>query len=162
MQQKELSVTDEVSVKEKIWDYRQQADKLLREATKALAEKTHTLAISTTKGGDINYAGAANLLDMWEFYDMIVTKNLLYVLDQYDFWWDIFGKEIQPAPYHVLFGEDLKQESLKSCGVVYANISNPKLQCSIAVVGPTRLNFPQIIPVVIYFGNLLNDISKNW
>ncbi len=162
MQQKEMSVTDEVQVKEKIWDYRQHADKLLREATKALADKTHALAISTTKTGDIYYSGTANLLDMWEFYDMLVTKNLLFALDQYDFWWAIFGREIQPAPYHVLFGEDFKEEFLHSCGMVYTTVSTPKLECTIGIVGPNRLNYPLVIPMVAYFGNLIGDISKNW
>ena len=60
MRQKEMSVSDEVKVKEKIWDYRARSDKLLREATKALAEKTHTLALSTTNEGDLYTSGAAN------------------------------------------------------------------------------------------------------
>ncbi|KKS41785.1 MAG: Heat-inducible transcription repressor hrcA [Candidatus Gottesmanbacteria bacterium GW2011_GWA2_42_16] len=47
MQQKEMSVTDEVSVKQKIWDYRQKTDKLLREATKALADKTQKFTLNT-------------------------------------------------------------------------------------------------------------------
>ncbi|KKS55680.1 MAG: Heat-inducible transcription repressor hrcA [Candidatus Gottesmanbacteria bacterium GW2011_GWA1_42_26] len=106
MQQKEMSVTDEVSVKQKIWDYRQKTDKLLREATKALADKTHTLAISTTNTGDVYFAGMANLLDMLEFYDMIATKNLLLILDESDFWWSIFGKDVGEAPFHVIFGDD--------------------------------------------------------
>lgn len=162
MQQKEMSVTDEVKVKEQIWDFRAQADKLLREATKTLADKTHTLALATTNEGDIYYAGAANLLDMLEFYDMITTKNLLYVLDRFDFWWNIFGKSTDDAPFHVLFGEDLRQEYLNNCGVVYTQVQSPKMQCAIGVVGPTRLNYPYVIPIVSYFGQLLTDITREW
>lgn len=162
MKQKEMSVSDEVKVKEKIWDYRQQVDKLLREATKALAEKTHTLAITTTNEGDVYYAGAANLLDMLEFYDMVTTKSLLSVLDQFDFWWDIFGRSAHDAPFHVIFGEDLKQEYLANCGMVYTLVTTPKLECAIGIVGSARLNFPYVIPVVSYFGHLLSDISTNW
>ena len=43
MKPKDISVADEVAVKERVWDYRQEVDKLLREATKTLAEKTKTL-----------------------------------------------------------------------------------------------------------------------
>lgn len=162
MQQKEMSVSDEIKVKEKIWDYRQQVNKLLRETTKALAEKTHTLAITTTNEGDVYYAGTANLLDMLEFYDMVTTKQLLTVLDQFDFWWDIFGRSAHEAPFHVIFGEDLKQEYLANCGMVYTQVVTPKLECAIGVVGPARLNFPYVIPVVSYFGHLLSDISHSW
>ncbi|MBI4058186.1 hypothetical protein HY408_00295 [Candidatus Gottesmanbacteria bacterium] len=162
MPQKTLSVTDEVKVKEQIWDYRQQADKLLRVATKALADKTHTLALSTTSDGDMYYSGAANLLDMLEFYDMITTKHLLEVLDQFDFWWDIVSRSSTDAPFHVIFGEDLKERYLVNCGLVYTLIKTDKLNCAIGVIGPARLNFPYIIPVVSYFGNLLTDISHGW
>ena len=41
MKTKDMSVADEVAVKDKIWEYRQEVDKLLREATKTLAEKTN-------------------------------------------------------------------------------------------------------------------------
>lgn len=162
MQQKEMSVTDEVSVKEKIWDFRAKQDKLLREATKALADKTHTLAISTTYDGDVYYAGAAYLLDMLEFYDMIATKNLLLVLDQYDFWLGIFGQSVQEAPFHVIFGDDLKQNYLANCGMVYANVHTNKINCAIGIVGPARLNFPYVIPVVSYFGHLIGDMANEW
>ncbi len=162
MKQKEMSVTDEVSVKEKIWDYRQKANQLLREATKALADKTHTLAIATTKDGDVYSAGAAHLLDMLEFYDMIMTKNLLSVLDQFEFWQEIFGQSASEAPFYVLFGEELKKQYLYNCGMVYAIVHTPKLDCSIGIVGPCRLNYASVIPIVSYFGSLLSDISKDW
>jgi len=162
MQQKQMSVTDEVSVKEKIWDVRLRRDKLLREATRALADKTHTLAISTTNDGDVYYAGMANLLDMLEFYDMIATKNLLLILDESDFWWSIFGKDVGEAPFHVIFGDDLKQQFLANCGVVYANVHTPKIECAIGIVGPSRLNFPYVIPIVSYFGHLIGDITNQW
>ncbi|RJR14580.1 hypothetical protein C4579_04775 [Candidatus Microgenomates bacterium] len=162
MKQKTMSVTDEVSVKEQIWDYRQKASPLLRSAVKALADKTHTLALVTTDEGDVYYSGMANLLDMLEFYDMLVTKSLLMALDRYEFWQDIFGKETSDAPFYVLFGEELKQQELENCGLVYTTVHTPKLNCAIGVIGPSRLNFPYVIPVVSYFGNLLTEVSSNW
>ena len=39
MKLKELSVAEEVTVRQKIWDYRTEMDKMLREATKALARQ---------------------------------------------------------------------------------------------------------------------------
>lgn len=162
MKQKSMSVSDEVSVKEKIWDYRQKTSQLLREATKALAEKTHTLALSTTSDGDVYYAGMAYLLDTLEFYDMIMTKNLLTALDQYEFWASIFGHEVNEAPFYVVFGEELKEHYLQNCGMVYTTVHTPKLSCTLGIVGPSRLNYPYVIPIVSYFGTLISGISKDW
>ena len=86
MKPKDMSVAEEVAVKEMMWDHRQEIDKLLREATKTLAEKTHMLAITATNEGDLYYAGAANILAMPEFYDYQLTHDLLVTLDQFEFW----------------------------------------------------------------------------
>src|SRR3989344_45750 len=45
MKEKEITVGEEVAMKEKVWDYREQAGRFMRELTRSLAEKTGTLAI---------------------------------------------------------------------------------------------------------------------
>ena len=47
---KDMSVSEEVAVKEKMWDYRQEVDKLLRESTKMLALKTKNSCYNCDKG----------------------------------------------------------------------------------------------------------------
>ncbi len=162
MKQKDLSVAEEVSVKERIWDYRQEADKLLREATRTLAEKTRTLALTVTKSGDIYYAGAVNILDMPEFYNFQRTHNLFALLDRYDFWWDLLVAHADP--FDILLGEDIGNESslLSECGYVYSKFDSPRLSGAIGIVGPSRLNYPMIIPAVRYMGTLIRDMSANW
>src|SRR4030065_2201728 len=51
MKPKELSVSDEVSVKQKIWDHRKKMDELLREATRTLAKQTKTMSLAATAEG---------------------------------------------------------------------------------------------------------------
>src|SRR4030042_824607 len=51
MEEKKPSVTEEVAAKEAIWDYRHEYDRLLREATRALANPNQALAVVATKGG---------------------------------------------------------------------------------------------------------------
>jgi len=163
MQPKNLSVADEVSVKEKIWDYRFQTDKLLRESTKALAEKTKMLSLVTTEDGDLYYAGTANILDMPEFYDIALTKSLLSILDKFDFWHDLLQRTIEPEDINILLGEELGLDYLTPCGFVYVKYSiNGKKSGTIGVVGPARINYPYVIPTVRYFGGLLTEITKNW
>ncbi|MCL4360257.1 hypothetical protein M1555_03335 [Patescibacteria group bacterium] len=161
MKPKDLSVADEVAVKEKIWDYRQEVDKLLREATKTLAEKTKTLAITATKDGDLYYAGAANILDMPEFYDYQLTHQLLATLDQFDFWWTLLSRH--ENPFDTLLGEDIVERGLLSqCGVVYYKFTAPHVSGVIGAVGPSRINFQYVIPVVNYIGGLVGEFANSW
>lgn len=162
MKPKELSVADEVAVKEKIWDYRNRFDKLMKETTKALAEKTKALGISTTNEGDLYYAGTANILGMPEFYDIDLTRTVLSMLDDFDFWNRLFERAIETNdPIHLLLGEELGQ-LLNPCGFVYTHYQVGQKQGAIGVIGPARLDYSYVVPVVRYFGNLINEIGSNW
>lgn len=158
MKQKNLSVSEEVSVKEKVWDYRQEMDKLFREATKTLAQKTKTLAFTATESGDLYYSGAANILDMPEFYDYELTHHLLATLDQSEFWWDLLSE--RSDPFAVILGEAFGSRAfLRQCGIVYYRFSTPRMSGAIGVVGPVRLNYPYVMPVVRYVGVLIGELA---
>lgn len=159
MKPKDMSVAEEVSVKEKVWDYRQEVDKFLRESTKALAHKTKTLAFTATEGGDLYYSGAANILDMPEFYDYELTHHLLATLDQADFWWDLCSS--RPDSFMVLLGESFGHPAfLQQCGVVYYKFNTPRLTGAVGIIGPSRLNYPYVIPVVRYVGSLIGELGN--
>lgn len=159
MKTKSLSVADEVSVKEKIWDYRLEIDKLLREATRALAGKTKTLAITVTNDGDIYYAGASYILDMPEFYDFQLTHQLLATLDQIDFWWKLL--EGRSDQFYIVLGEEMGEKSeLTECGFIYNKFETTHLSGAIGIVGPSRLNYPNVVPVVRYVGGLIGEIAS--
>ncbi len=163
MKTKELSVADEVTVKQKIWDYRAEMDKLLREATKALAKQTGTMSLAATDEGNIYSSGVGNILDMPEFYDIDITKHLLETLDDYTYWWSIISDLVQiDHPLSVLLGEDLKRKFLSECGGVFICFTSPTHKGAIGVVGPYRLNYSKIIPMVRYMGDLINEIAISW
>ncbi|MCL4397768.1 hypothetical protein M1403_01935 [Patescibacteria group bacterium] len=161
MQPKNLSVTDEVKIKEKVMDYKTQFEKALREATRELAATTQSLAVAADSDGDIYYSGTANILDMPEFFDIDLTRNVLSLLDHFDYLNKIFGQANDDSGKitHVLLGEDLGSDYLSSCAVVFQHFGTPdKHHGAIGVVGPYRLNYPRLVPAVNYFGDLLNQL----
>ncbi|MBL7159297.1 hypothetical protein ISS85_02395 [Candidatus Microgenomates bacterium] len=164
MTTKKLSVTEEVSVKEKVWNYRYQLDKFLRETTKVLAQKTGSLALSATDQGDFFFAGTANILSMPEFFDIDLTKNLLLTLDKFDFWNHLFFENTTPEEvFHIILGSEMSENLLEPCGFVFSSFQIPsKGKGAIGIVGPSRLSYPSIIPTVKYFGDLVSEIALLW
>lgn len=164
MKEKDLSVKEEVEVKSKIWDYRDEADHLLHQAAKILSQKTNSIAIATTEGGDIYHAGYANILDIPEFFDIDVTKTVLSIIDDMNQLERIFeiGK-LNDDPIHILFGDDLNMEFMDPCGVIYTNFQMGNYgKANLGIIGPNRFDYPYVIPVIRYFGDLLTDITKDW
>lgn len=161
MEEKKLSVADEVAAKEKVWDSRFDFDKLMRQATKALAERTRALAVAATKKGDVYHAGYANILEMPEFYDIDLTRAVLSMLDETNRLLDLFARSFGEEPIHMLFGDELGYELLEPCSMVFVEFdAGPEKSGSLGVIGPARLDYPRIIPMVRYFGNLIEEIAK--
>ncbi|MFA5749953.1 MAG: hypothetical protein WC895_01885 [Candidatus Shapirobacteria bacterium] len=158
-----LSVSEEVGVKESIWDYRNEFDRLLRETTKELATRTRSMAIATTDHGLIYSYGASNLLEEPEFYNIDVTKTVLSLLDNSNFWFEIINKVSSTDDekiIHLLIGEDLGMEFLEPCGFIYQNYEAGPHRGILGVVGPARFHYHHIIPMVDYFAQLISTITR--
>lgn len=163
MEEKKLSVTEEVSAREALWDCRFEFDHLMREVTRALAERTRSLAVAATNEGEVYSAGYANILDMPEFFDIDVTRTVLSLLDEGKKLQLLFEKAFGEDPIHVLLGEEFGQEYLTPCGLVFTHFeAGSKKKGTLGVIGPSRLNYPRVIPQVRYFGELIDEITKNW
>jgi heat-inducible transcriptional repressor len=163
MKEAGLAVKDEVQIKEALWDNRYHFHRLLKRATTELAAKTGALAIATTEEGDVYYAGAANILDMPEFYDIDLTKAVLMMVDRSDTLNDILDRAVGDESVHVLLGEDIGRDYLNFCGVVFSQFGAGKKNAgNIGVIGPVRMRFERVIPTVRYFGDLLTELSGTW
>ena len=163
MKEKELSTAEEVSLKEKVWDLREKERDFLKEVTRSLAEKTRALAVTTTNEGEIFCAGYANILDMPEFFDIDLTKNLLSVIDEADFFQSLMSGQGEDEDIHILLGEELGPKLTGPYGFVYKKYHTPlNVTGEIGVLGPSRLNYTSIVPTVRYFGNLIEEIAQGW
>lgn len=163
MKKRDLSIKDEVVVKERLWRDRFEFDKMMAEATKVLAEKSSALAIAALDEGKIFYAGMANILDMPEFYDIDLTQAVLAVLDEWDRVRSLFARATGEGPVQILLGDDLGLELLQPCGVVCSRFDAGRNRTgALGILGPSRLPYQEVVPLVQYFGELISEIAKTW
>ena len=163
MREKEPSIAESVALKEKVWNFRDKESRFLKELTKSLADKTKALAISTTDEGDLYCSGYANILDMPEFFDIDITKNLLSVIDEFDYFDNLFSNVVGDEDVHVLLGEDFGPRLQGPYGFVFTRYKTPMhLNGEIGVLGPARLNYTYVIPTVRYFGALIEEVAQGW
>lgn len=162
MEEKKLSVTEEVAAKEKVWDSRDDFGHLLREVTRSLAQQSRQLAVAESDEGEVYHAGYANILEMPEFFDIDVTRAVLSILDEYSRIKALFSKSFSVDPIHLLLGDELGSEFLSSCGIVFTRFESPKHKGALGVIGPCRIDFSRVIPLVRYHGQLLSEILGQW
>ncbi|TXH54014.1 MAG: hypothetical protein E6Q89_08690 [Bacteroidia bacterium] len=162
MKEKELSVAEEVSMKEKVWDIRDRESAFLKEVVRSLAAKTGAVAIAATDSGEYYISGYANLLEMPEFYDIDITKTLLSAIDEFEDIRTLFNA-VTDSEIQVLMGEDLGPRLSGPYGFVFKRfVTGENRGGEIGVIGPTRLNYTYVVPTVRYFGDLIEEVAKGW
>lgn len=163
MQEKELPVVNEVAIKQRLWAHRHDLDQLLHQASLALAEELQNLTLIITNEGKIYTAGAAHILRHPEFYDIDLTRTILYLLDQHEVVSTMLNQLTPEAEFGILLGEEIGMPSLRTCGMVVGRIDLPSSQTGyISVFGPYRLDYSMVIPTLKYLQQLVNELCQAW
>ena len=84
MEEEPISVLQEMTLKQKIWDNRDETQTLLRSAAEALSELTGYLSFAITDSGYYYFVGASKILDLPEFFEINVMKAVLKLMDDYE------------------------------------------------------------------------------
>lgn len=161
MEERQMSITDEVKAKEEVWDKRQDIDDLLEEATHALAQRTHSLAVAALDDDDrVWHSGYANVFLNPEFADLEATANLFSLLEEVKRMHELFFERMTGAlPVEVIFGEDLGWPGFSPIGIVGTRFNAGGREGALGVIGPTRLPYPEVFPIVKYFRDLIQDVA---
>lgn len=160
MKEKDLSVADEVSAKEKIWNSRSKSDKMFHQITKVLADKSGALAITLVEDDQLFHSGYANLLQMPEFYDIKVMRNVLQLIEQESMLEEIFRTGTSENLIQVVYGPELGNEMLSPVGIIHMTFEIEGQIVHVAVLGSSRFDYPYIIPMMKYVRNLIKEIVE--
>lgn len=163
MEEQDIPVISEVAIKQRLWQERHELENLLRNAALALADETREMAIMITDNGKVYAAGAAYILDNPEFYDIDLTRAVLSLIDQYDTLQAMFSRGREENQVNVLIGADTGIPALAPCSVIYRHFDLGRGRVgTMGVIGPSRINYPTIIPTIRYFSDLMNELSRSW
>lgn len=163
MQEAQISVSEEVSTRERVWDHRHNPHRLLQESAKALSHLLKTVSIAATDQHSLYSSGFSYILSMPEFYDIDVTRQVLSLLDEGTTLMQWFHRASEDDEVHILFGEELNHPFLSPVSFVFSTFPlGSQHQGMIGAIGPNRLNFPYVVPRVRFFAHLLQDLSRSW
>lgn len=160
MEEKQMSLAEEVKAKEEVWDVRDDINALMRETAQALAHVTENLAVASIDGGRIWHSGYANVFLQPELTDIEASASLFSLLDEARRVHEIFFERMTgTSPVEVIFGEELGWPGLSYIGVAGTRFKLKGRDAALGVVGPARLRYPRVIPALRYFRKLLQEIS---
>jgi len=158
----DLPVLQEVAIKQRLWQNRSNFEQVLRAASLVLSEFSKYLAVATTESGHVFSGGAVNILDYEEFYDIDITRSVLNLLDHHDLFTSIFDKARGDGGVTVLIGDELELPNFERCAVVSFPYQAGSHRGYLAVLGPCRLKYGEVLPLVRYVGGLIEELGLVW
>lgn len=161
LKERELSVAEEVAIKERVWDHRFKPQDLLDEATRVLAERTKSLSVAAFDDGAVYRAGYSNLLNSVEFYDIDLFRDILFLLDEQERIVTLFHRSQGQNPIHLLLGEELGYSRMSPVSCLFADIQIGDRRGSLGIIGTNRQHYEQNIPLVRYIANLINQFAQS-
>ncbi len=160
MDERHMSLAEEVKVKEDVMEGKDNINKVLEEATHSLAQATKSLAIGAIDDEDrLWHSGFANVFNNPEFEDLRSTAILFSFLEESQRMRELFFQRMTGlSPVEVIFGEELGWPGFGPIGVVGTRFELMGKKCALGVIGPVRLPYPRVIPVMRYFRDVFEGI----
>ncbi len=163
MEERQMSLADEVKVKEDVGVKSDDIGDLLDDATRELSHVTNYLAVCTLDKQDkIWHAGYSHVFENPEFNDFEATSSLFTFLEEMAMMRELFFRRMTGlTPVEVIFGEELGWPGFSPVGVVGSRFTIGEQQGALAIIGPTRLQYERVIPILRYFKDLIEEIGHD-
>jgi heat-inducible transcriptional repressor len=109
-------------------------------------------------GGELVIYGTKNILGLPEFKDSDSLKNLLDFFEEKTLIYEIIEKCIQEPTIKIFIGSEITDENLNLSLVTKPYKRDDKVIGTLGVIGPKRMRYPDIIPVVDYTAEIMSKL----
>jgi heat-inducible transcriptional repressor len=102
--------------------------------------------------------GTNQLLKQPEFQDIDRLKTLMEYFEQGDRFFKFFERIVSKAGLNVVIGDENPLKNFQDFSVVASPFGNDQTGYGVlALVGPTRMDYPHVVPLVEYASNLISQ-----
>lgn len=106
-------------------------------------------------------AGAALMLDQPEFSSPQQMRRLMQALESKQLLIDLLDRSQSAQGVQIFIGSNSSHVDLEGCSLITSNFSNRKGAVgSLGVIGPVRMDYSQVIPIVDFTAQLLSQVLE--
>ncbi len=132
-------------------------DDLFEQALK-LGEK----AVSSIDDADVFIEGKTNILNEPEFSNVSKMTELFRAFEEKATMIKLLDKFMEPKGVQIAIGSENQVQEMETCSVVTSTYScGGEVLGVLGVIGPQRMNYSRVIPLVSYTAKLLTEILES-
>jgi heat-inducible transcriptional repressor len=132
---------------------RDRADRLRARALRLALEALHAPA----DDGDLVIATRLAVLDQPEFQDPERLRELFRAIEARERLIAVLDQVLDRAGVAVRLGDEFDDPALRHCALVAARYGEPGAGGALGVIGPSRMDYARVIPLVGYLSELLTE-----
>ena len=131
-------------------------DRLLEQAL-GLGEK----AFSSLDEPDVFIEGRTNIFEELEFGSVSQMKDLFRTFEEKAIMVSLLDKCLDPQGVKIAIGSESKIQAIEPCSLVTSTYSyRGKVLGALGVIGPRRMDYSRVVPLVDYTAQLLTEILE--
>lgn len=116
-------------------------------------------ALGDEPGGDVIIDGTSYFLDQPEFSDLQQMKKIVRTFEQKNILLDLLDRGTESQGVQVLLGSETQYPELSGCSLITAAYSGRRGKLgTLGIIGPNRMSYASIIPIVDYTANLISRL----
>ncbi len=125
------------------------------------AFKLSSAALIDETTGDVIIEGTSHFLEQPEFSDLECMKRIVQTFEQKRTLVDLLDRSLQTEGVQILIGSETEYSEFSDCSLITAAYSgrHGTLGC-LGVIGPSRMPYSTIIPIVDYTANLISRLLE--
>ncbi|MBN2365424.1 MAG: heat-inducible transcription repressor HrcA [Calditrichaeota bacterium] len=114
-----------------------------------------------SENNNIFVTGTHNFLRQPEFNNYSELSSVVEVLEDKNIIVHLLDQSGIPANLNVLIGDEIEESKMKNCSIISARYKIGQVQGTLGIVGPTRMDYVHLIPLVEYAAYTLSEIMES-
>jgi heat-inducible transcriptional repressor len=138
-----------------------QEEKTIMDTMLAKALRLGHMVLAQESAREVFIEGQTNIIHEPEFSNIEQLKALMLTFEEKTRLLKILDKTLQAEGIQILIGSEHGLDEIEACSIVaYPIRTEDSVLASISVIGPKRMDYVKVVPVVITTGRVLTQLSR--
>jgi len=147
-------------IKDELSKFSYNSEEIIKRAINFLSNLSENATIALL-GKEIYYSGLSSIVRIPEFREMESLERILHLLEDYATLSELLNRGDLDEEVNILVGEETEKSDFKDYAVIFSEIKiNGNQKGYIAVIGPNRMKYNQVIPSIKYITDTIRQIMK--
>ncbi|MEJ2633712.1 MAG: heat-inducible transcriptional repressor HrcA [Calditrichia bacterium] len=110
-----------------------------------------------SENNEVYLTGTHNILRQPEFTDNEKISGVVELLEDKRIIIRLLGNKVSEEDLNIIIGEEIGEEAMENCSIIAARYKIDNVIGMLGIIGPTRMNYSHLVPLVEFTARVISD-----